>query len=96
MWRILESLGEILTRLVKHLVIPTFPEETIRDVVYLSLVGYVGGSSVPSVMVKKFCLREFPHFWELICFLRGEEGPLNQEGLPLPMRNLPQELGYEG
>jgi len=76
MWSIFENLGEILTRRVKHLVFSTFPEETARDIVHLSLVGYVGGSCVTSVVVEKFCLREFPHYWELTCFVPDKEDPL--------------------
>ena len=84
MGSILENLSEISTGLVKYLVMPPFPEETTRDVVYLSLVSYVGGSPIASTILKKFQPREFPHFGSP-CGLASKEAPSDSAGLPLPM-----------
>lgn len=75
MGSIAEDLGEISTRLVKRLVTSAFPEETTRHVVYLPLVSNVGGSPVASIALKKFCLREFPHFGNS-CTLTAKKSPL--------------------
>lgn len=61
MGSILEDVGEISTGLVKYLVMSPLPQETTRDVVYLSLVSHVGGSPIASTILTKFQPRESPH-----------------------------------